>query len=244
MQHPTINTEALSAALVAAGYDPLTSDEVQCINDEDCTGEALDMLDDLRARVLNAPCKALDDVVDAVGARRPFWTMCADDLPRYWLTHTDAAEALAAELYSLSAIEEREGNSAAMFALREAAASVEDSSNHIDERAGGILGIPYALGAYNPSDIPAAVDRLASAFCRILRETIGDEATKEAARLNAQDKDPLVCRSHDYCDANEAMSAAWVEVWKREAMTRDEDDASAWNAAWAKAKAAGFSLGV
>lgn len=224
MRNTTINTEALSAALVAAGHEPLTSHDVQCINDEERTGEALDMLDDLRARVLTGPCQALDDVADAVGARRPFWTMCADDLPRYWLTHTDAAEALAEELRSIGAIHDREGEPHVTAALNAAATEMENSSNHIDERA---AGIPYALGAYNPSDINAAIARLASAFCRILRATIGDEETDEAARLNAQDRDPNICRSHDYCDANEVMSEAWLQVWHREAMTCDEDDASA-----------------
>lgn len=50
-------------------------------------------------------------------------------------------------------------------------------------------------------------------FCRALREEIGDEEYAEVLALNAQETDPNVCHSHDYCDANMVMLATVQRVY-------------------------------
>lgn len=46
-----MNTQAIDAELIALGCDPLNAEQIECLNDPERAEEALDMLDDLMARV-------------------------------------------------------------------------------------------------------------------------------------------------------------------------------------------------
>lgn len=59
----------------------------------------------------------------------------------------------------------------------------------------------------------------------------------------AEGWDGPVCHTHDYCDANVYMEAAFVEAMGREPALLDEEidaDNELWNDAWVVAKAADF----
>lgn len=83
----------------------------------------------------------------------------------------------------------------------------------------------------------AAVSR---EFVSVLREWLTDA---EWAEMIARNKTPAyhgeICASHDFCDANMAMQAAFEKVMGREfaANTEAEDiDFPLWNAAWKMAR--------
>ncbi len=86
---------------------------------------------------------------------------------------------------------------------------------------------------------------LAAEFCRQMHEQLCATHMEEVVLLNAQETNPLVCHSHDFCDANVVMFEAFTEVC--DAPEDDEDfDISdqvvldLMNAAWSIAKKADF----
>lgn len=81
--------------------------------------------------------------------------------------------------------------------------------------------------------------RLGKAFADRLKDEIGEdkfEKVRERNRIYGAD----VCASHDFCDANMTMAAAFKDVFEREPVTgadvEDEADLKLWNAAWGMAK--------
>lgn len=72
---------------------------------------------------------------------------------------------------------------------------------------------------------------LAKAFSRRLIEEIGPEKTAEAVERNKTYPDSA-CASHDFCDANMVMAAAFEEVVGRETELNDDEDIRLWDRAW------------
>jgi hypothetical protein len=99
-----------------------------------------------------------------------------------------------------------------------------------------------------PSD---KVLKLATAFSHVLHEWIGDRMA-EVVKLNGAETMEGVCHSHDFCDANMAMDAAFERAFGYSPLDdeqRDEADGGMsvanmelWNAAWDLAKDKGFAL--
>lgn len=100
------------------------------------------------------------------------------------------------------------------------------------------------------------VQALAGAFADVLVEWLGDEEFAEMKATNATPEyaGSDMCASHDYCDANMAMDAAWKRVigrspevsWetKPDGTAVDPEaerlalaDCDMWNDAWKVAKA-------
>ena len=73
--------------------------------------------------------------------------------------------------------------------------------------------------------------KLAEKFTELLRATLTDAEWLELIDANANESDPAVCHSHDYCDANQtmldAMSALGVEY---------NDESTIWSDAWLHAR--------
>lgn len=88
--------------------------------------------------------------------------------------------------------------------------------------------------------IPADVPRLAMAFANQLREDIGAKKVAKVVALNAEQDNPNICHSHDFCDANMTMDAAFTKTVGREIDLQSDDDMALWNDAWTLAKANGF----
>lgn len=49
------------------------------------------------------------------------------------------------------------------------------------------------------------VARLAKKFTENLRQEVGDGNMLQIAERNRDEKDPNICHSHDFCDANQVM---------------------------------------
>jgi len=84
---------------------------------------------------------------------------------------------------------------------------------------------------------------LALAFQRELNAELEPAQILEIIQLNAAETNPNVCHSHDFCDANEVMLAAW-EAETGEPCEYDancERTAATMNEAWSLAKAAEFA---
>jgi hypothetical protein len=92
---------------------------------------------------------------------------------------------------------------------------------------------------------PVLVERLARAFIRELRRTVTVSEFAAIVRKNSLVKSLIdgTCASHDYCDGNMVMHAAWRNILRREPVflrapiIRAADrDRLLWNDAWTKAR--------
>lgn len=86
-------------------------------------------------------------------------------------------------------------------------------------------------------------DRLAAAFVLQLWQDIGADNMWQVRARNASPAYAWpVCASHDFCDANETMAAAFLQVMGRPILPEDDSgmsdsDCALWGDAWQKAKA-------
>ena len=78
------------------------------------------------------------------------------------------------------------------------------------------------------------IDRLARAFLGELRKEVTPRQYREICKRNAAEPNPHVCHSHDFCDANIAMLAAFLG----EGIDAPADDAAydEWSRVWDAAK--------
>ena len=83
---------------------------------------------------------------------------------------------------------------------------------------------------------------IARLFCRNLRAELPAETIAQIVRLNAAESDSSICHSHDFCDANEPMAAAFESAMGREIELGSGSDCALWDSAWTIAKESGFSL--
>jgi hypothetical protein len=85
------------------------------------------------------------------------------------------------------------------------------------------------------------VTSLAGAFVAVLKEWLTQDEWAEMRTRNGRSDYSNCCASHDFCDANMAMSAAFGRAFHREPAIYDRadgsegDDVPLWNAAWAEA---------
>ncbi len=82
--------------------------------------------------------------------------------------------------------------------------------------------------------------QLAHEFCRVLSEWLTPEQLAEINRLNAEETDPNICHSGDYCDSNQALLDA-MEVFGIDGF--DQSLIPLCNDTWVIARAAGFNSG-
>jgi hypothetical protein len=83
-------------------------------------------------------------------------------------------------------------------------------------------------------------ETIARQFCRELQRLIGTKKLALAARRNQLNPNKAVCHTHDFCDANVAMDAAFKVVTGRNASLRGTLTNVVWQQAWALARAARF----
>ncbi|WP_310530755.1 hypothetical protein [Novosphingobium sp.] len=92
-------------------------------------------------------------------------------------------------------------------------------------------------------------ERLAYEFREELARTVTPEQWREIQRRNGlPEYAGPICASHDFCDANEVMAAAFAKVMGRDALPDDDSgmtdsDCELWGAAWAIAKREHLSPG-
>lgn len=80
---------------------------------------------------------------------------------------------------------------------------------------------------------------IAEAFAEVLRQWLSKDEFDAMKRLNETDRDYAdggACASHNYCDANMAMGAAFEQVIGRDAPGNSAEDTAIWNDAWSLAR--------
>ena len=93
----------------------------------------------------------------------------------------------------------------------------------------------------SPDSLPDTL-LLAVKFSEILRDDLGPEIMREIiAKNRTADYGGDICASHDYCDANMVMAAAWEDITGCEPDIGNEPQARIWGLAWAAAKASEFN---
>lgn len=78
---------------------------------------------------------------------------------------------------------------------------------------------------------------LATEFAIVIREWLTPDQCREIDGRNAVEPNQIVCHSHDFCDANEAMAEAFSRF---NVEAHYITDSALWNEAWSIAKANGF----
>ena len=86
------------------------------------------------------------------------------------------------------------------------------------------------------------IETAARKFADFLLRDLGPDTLREVVRRNAEETDPLVCHTHDFCDANVDMGNAIEQVLGRELDYRDAAVFDLWSAAWALARAHNFFI--
>lgn len=95
----------------------------------------------------------------------------------------------------------------------------------------------------------AEIDRLAAAFTEHVRAFFWDDSVGDTnddfmlvLERNAEESDPSICHTHDFCDANILMSKAWKDCFPHEPFVpQNTFHCQLWSAAWQQARAAEFS---
>jgi hypothetical protein len=102
---------------------------------------------------------------------------------------------------------------------------------------------PPGIAASSPHDADTVI-RIAEAFARSLKKALGIHNLEiidiENRRHRSKDPD-YPCVTTEYCDANEYMNDAFLEVFDRDVDIQSEDDRTLWDAAWKYATLAGFA---
>ena len=84
--------------------------------------------------------------------------------------------------------------------------------------------------------------QIGDAFACLLLAEIGRAKLAEVIRRNGIDRDPRVCHSHDFCDANMVMADALLDAASIVDFDADDDEQAAlWNRAWFYARERGFA---
>lgn len=90
----------------------------------------------------------------------------------------------------------------------------------------------WACGEFYTDAEDEKAARLAVLFATVLGAWLEPEEFAEMRARNAKRDDANVCHSHDFCDANEAMAAAWVHAFDCGPDMASDDDTALWNQAW------------
>ena len=81
--------------------------------------------------------------------------------------------------------------------------------------------------------LPMQAEKVGAKFESMLYATLGEENYVEAAARNRLETDPLICHTHDFCDANQVMLDAFEAVLGYEPDIQSETDMAIFDAAWA-----------
>ena len=81
-----------------------------------------------------------------------------------------------------------------------------------------------------------SVEMIGERFANVLAGWLKHSQWEEMRRVNVANVGDSDCASHDFCDANEAMSEAFMSVTGREINGDNEADCLLWNDAWSFAK--------
>jgi hypothetical protein len=120
-------------------------------------------------------------------------------------------------------------------------ASIFAGLRDLEERANKADQIDIRNKAGELAD--GVVDTIARAFIAEFQASHSAQQCTEVDARNAAEESENVCHSHDFCDANMVMDAAWLSLFGRSMCDHADQEAATalWNAAWDRAKEIGFS---
>jgi hypothetical protein len=84
------------------------------------------------------------------------------------------------------------------------------------------------------------VRKLAGKFSEALLQEVGEETLAEINYRNSLPEHRWRCATHDFCDSNMIMAAAFYELRGYEIEFIDHEDMLLWGAAWSLARADRF----
>ena len=88
------------------------------------------------------------------------------------------------------------------------------------------------------------IQLIAADFSRRIRDYLTPEQMSAVISRNNSETNPNICHSHDHCDANAMMAAAFEQVSGQPLdLQSDSDDFISW-AAWGTAKSSKFSVSI
>lgn len=80
------------------------------------------------------------------------------------------------------------------------------------------------------------INAIADAFETELRAELSADELREAVAANRDEPNPAICHTHDFCDANMVMAAAFERVLGRPIDLQSDADRALWGAAWSEWK--------
>lgn len=81
--------------------------------------------------------------------------------------------------------------------------------------------------------VPVQAQQVGAAFESLLWQQLGEENYREVAERNRRETDPIICHTHDFCDANQVMMDAFEKALGREPDIQSPTDMQVFDAAWA-----------
>ena len=76
------------------------------------------------------------------------------------------------------------------------------------------------------------IEEIALEFSKELLKELGNEDFKKMVKLSKANTDPMICVSHDFCDANMPMLEAYERVLDYEPQANNEAHNKIWSDAW------------
>jgi hypothetical protein len=86
------------------------------------------------------------------------------------------------------------------------------------------------------------VQLLSNSFSTILRQELSVDEMEEVVKLNKTPDYTQACATHNFCDANESMIAAFIKVFNRDIDFSSDNDTATMDAAWNLSRENNFKL--
>lgn len=134
-------------------------------------------------------------------------------------------------------------NTAGFHYVRETETFIVEVRGHVVARLKTLVGVREFCEMHNAGVAAAAmpvntnVTKLAGAFGRLLRAELGASKFAQVVSRNAVETNAGVCHSHDFCDANMTMAAAFEVVVGRAMNLQSDADTALWTETWSEWKA-------
>lgn len=133
-----------------------------------------------------------------------------------------------------------------IYSAKTAELAMQSCVDDMVEQADGMVSPATVRARLGIATDPSEVRKLAASFSENLLAFIGPERLADVVRLNKERQidHQGVCCSHDHCDANMVMAAAWEECFPDVQLlpiaSQDDEHLRIWREAWDIAMKAEF----
>jgi hypothetical protein len=102
---------------------------------------------------------------------------------------------------------------------------------------------PTYFAVLAPHGLSIEADCIAAQFSTTLNGQLTPAELEEVRQRNADpQREPGVCATHDFCNADEAMAQAFWRVMHRDIDAANQTDVALWRAAWWIARSVEFRV--